>query len=162
MASKTPFQARSSVQAAPVDFSLLQQSKFLITEAIPELELKLKRELDLITKEQILLSDEFKTITGRFAYRLINVESNISHFERSHPTSRSKMQLLEEIGNDLDTLRYNDNQPIEAHNEIGIEADLRFPKVADRLEAVEAHMETVPGNSQIANTKGHFWKKRDG
>lgn len=53
--------------ADPVGMDLLYQAKSLIEQPVQDLELKMKRELDLITKEQIALGVEVMTISKDFA-----------------------------------------------------------------------------------------------
>lgn len=77
--SEFRFQAGSSASARPVGMDLLQQWKSLMSKAIQDLELKLKRELNSATKEHIKLRNYLKTSTESFANWLADIENKISN-----------------------------------------------------------------------------------
>lgn len=161
MAAATRTQAGSLAPVGPVCMALSQQSKPFMAEAIKKIELKLNRKLDLTTREQITLDDLYRTVIEGFVNWLLVIENKISHPERSHHSSLSKMELLKEFDKDLGTLRHDVNQLMEARNEIGSDVNLRFIQVADWLGIVEFHFATVPGSIQTANTKRSFPKSRE-
>lgn len=117
-----------------------------------ELKLKMKGELDLITKERIAMWENIKMNTDGIADRLIALENNRDQMERLRVASRSEVEVVKWFVDDLDTLRHNVNQLIEAHDEIEAEIDLHFT-IVDRLGMVESHMATTPGNTQLLNSR---------
>lgn len=74
MYSATRSRAGSSASSSPSGMVLLRQTKLLINEAVQEIELKMKGELDLMTKEQIALNRGVKVTTDGLTGRLTDVE----------------------------------------------------------------------------------------
>lgn len=138
MTFATRSQAGSLAPASPTGMALMHQAKHHIEKAVQELELKMKVEFVLITKEQIVLGEHVKRTTDGFADALIALKNKIEHLEKSCETSRSEPEITEGLANDKGTLRHDDNQPMEARDEIETKADLRFSRVAGRLGRVEA------------------------
>lgn len=103
------------------------------------------------------MQNDFKTVTDGFADRLIPIENKISDLERDRPENCSNIAISDEFANHLGTLRQDDNQPMEIHNEIGTEVGLSSTRVAGRLETVETHMATV-SRIQTSKIKGRAQK----
>lgn len=113
----------------------------------------MKRELEITTKEQIAFCENVRMITEGFVDRLFAMENMTDLQKRSRAPSRSELDITKGFANDLDTLQHDDNQIMEASNEIGTEVNLRFPRVANQLERVEVHIATVPENIPLFNNR---------
>lgn len=137
MASAAHFQADSSVSADLAGMVLLQKELSLIEDAVEDLELKTKGQVDLVTEDRTALREEAKTTTESFADRLVVMENKVNHLERFQTLSCSELQITEAFANDLGTLQYDVYQLKEVCIEIGREGDLLFTTVADRLGIVE-------------------------
>lgn len=87
--------------------ALMQQTTLHIAEAGQEVELKLKRELDFTTKEQIVRRKDVWMATDGFADSLIALESKIDYLERFRATSLPKAEITKGFANALDALRHN-------------------------------------------------------
>lgn len=107
MTLTTRFRAGSPALAGLAAMDLLQNSKSLVAEAIQELKLKLKDELDLMIKKQIALREDFRIITEGFDDWLFAIKGRIYHHEWSHLPCRSKVELSKEFITNLGALSHD-------------------------------------------------------
>lgn len=131
----------------------MQQARLQIEKAVQKFQLKMKGELDIINKKQITVRKDVKMSIKGFADWLIASENKIDFLEKSRATSRSKLEITEGFANYLVIFGHDVSQFMKTHNEIGIEADLRFKEVTDRLGRVKALIATMPTNTQIPNSE---------
>lgn len=90
MASETRSKAGIPALAGLAGMAWMQQGKLLIEEAAPDLELKMKWELDSSTKKQIAFCKHDKVTIDDYAGRLIALVNIIDYMKRGSATSRLK------------------------------------------------------------------------
>lgn len=83
--------AGSLALARSVGMDLLQHLMYLIDDANWEMDLSLKGQLSLNTKEKIAFPHDFKAVTERFVNTIAGLEEN--HIQKTQHSSRSKMRI---------------------------------------------------------------------
>lgn len=100
----------------------------------------MKEDSDLTTNEQIAFRENAEMTADGFANRLTALENKIGYLERSSATSRFVPKKTEGFTNDLNTLRHDFNQLLEALSDIEVEVDLQFTRFADHVGRMRVQM----------------------
>lgn len=90
ISSKTCLQRTILVPVSLVGLALIQKSVSLVNKAIPDLELKLKRTLDLETWDRTAIHYNLKTISKCFTNRLEDMENKTYILAMANPTKCPK------------------------------------------------------------------------
>lgn len=93
MTSATRSRADSLVPADPAGMEFLQTTKLLIEKANQNLKIKMKEELDVVTKEKTASREDVRMPIKVFIDRLFATKTKIDHLERFRAPSRSDLEI---------------------------------------------------------------------